>query len=163
MNTNVNTENVVISTAQLFAHWTGHRNVTRKVIEAMPEKDLFNFSIGGMRTFAEMCMELIGIAGPGLIEIVSGEKAELVETIDHQNKKANLLAKWDETTEIINKYWPQLSADRFQDSIMAFGMYEGTVQSTIFYYIDNEIHHRGQGYVYLRSLGIEPPFFYDRA
>ncbi|WP_367868755.1 DinB family protein [Pedobacter sp. WC2423] len=28
--------------------------------------------------------------------------------------------------------------------------------------MDNEIHHRGQGYVYLRSLGIEPPFFWDR-
>ena len=25
------------------------------------------------------------------------------------------------------------------------------------YVIDNEIHHRGQGYVYLRALGIEPP------
>jgi len=24
----------------------------------------------------------------------------------------------------------------------------------IFYWIDNEIHHRGQAYVYLRSLGI---------
>ncbi|MGZ5248500.1 MAG: DinB family protein [Flavitalea sp.] len=32
----------------------------------------------------------------------------------------------------------------------------------MFYFIDNEIHHRGQGYVYLRSLGIEPPFFWDR-
>ena len=26
----------------------------------------------------------------------------------------------------------------------------------------NEIHHRGQGYVYLRALGIEPPPFYER-
>jgi uncharacterized damage-inducible protein DinB len=28
--------------------------------------------------------------------------------------------------------------------------------------IDNEIHHRGQGYVYLRALGIEPPPFCER-
>ena len=33
----------------------------------------------------------------------------------------------------------------------------------LFYVIDNEIHHRGQGYVYLRALGIEPPLFYDRS
>lgn len=33
----------------------------------------------------------------------------------------------------------------------------------ILYAIDNEIHHRGQGYVYLRSLGIEPPPFYERS
>jgi len=45
---------------------------------------------------------------------------------------------------------------------MAFGQYEGTNLSTILYLIDNEIHHRGQGYVYLRSLGIEPPYFWER-
>ena len=28
--------------------------------------------------------------------------------------------------------------------------------------VDNEIHHRGQGYVYLRELGIEPPPFWER-
>jgi uncharacterized damage-inducible protein DinB len=33
----------------------------------------------------------------------------------------------------------------------------------ILYVIDNEIHHRGQGYVSLRVLGIEPPAFYDRS
>ena len=26
----------------------------------------------------------------------------------------------------------------------------------------HEIHHRGQGYVYLRALGIEPPPFWER-
>ncbi|MEJ7681733.1 MAG: DinB family protein [Segetibacter sp.] len=34
--------------------------------------------------------------------------------------------------------------------------------SSIFYFIDNEIHHRAQGYVFLRSLGIEPPHFWER-
>jgi uncharacterized damage-inducible protein DinB len=33
----------------------------------------------------------------------------------------------------------------------------------ILYAIDNEIHHRGQAYVYLRVLGIEPPAFFDRS
>jgi uncharacterized damage-inducible protein DinB len=32
----------------------------------------------------------------------------------------------------------------------------------LLYCIDNEIHHRGQGYVYLRALGIEPPPFWER-
>ena len=45
----------------------------------------------------------------------------------------------------------------------AFGQWEGPVYSFIFYWIDNEIHHSGQAYVYLRSLGIEPPAFYDRS
>jgi len=44
-----------------------------------------------------------------------------------------------------------------------FGQYEGKVHDLVLYAIDNEIHHRGQGYVYLRALGIEPPPFYERA
>jgi len=42
-------------------------------------------------------------------------------------------------------------------------MYEAPIYNMILYWIDNEIHHRGQGYVYLRSLGIEPPAFWDRS
>ena len=33
----------------------------------------------------------------------------------------------------------------------------------LFYIIDNEVHHRGQGFVYLRALGVEPPQFPDRS
>ena len=44
----------------------------------------------------------------------------------------------------------------------AFGQWPGTGWSLLFYVIENEIHHRGQGYVYLRALGIEPPPFYER-
>jgi len=36
------------------------------------------------------------------------------------------------------------------------------VYENILYFVDNEIHHRGQAYVYLRALGIEPPFFWER-
>ncbi len=52
---------------------------------------------------------------------------------------------------------------RFQETLTAFGQYTGALHDLILYVIDNEIHHRGQGYVYLRALGIEPPAFYDRS
>ncbi|WP_198440144.1 DinB family protein [Pareuzebyella sediminis] len=152
----------VITPSELLVHWQGHRSLTRKVIEAFPEEEFFKYSIGGMRPFSEMVMELLGIAVPALKEIVSGETVALNEKFEHENKKANLLQLWDEATEEINVYWPKIGLDRFHDSIKTFGQYEGTVQSSIFYFIDNEIHHRGQGYVYLRSLGIEPPMFWER-
>jgi len=152
----------VITPSELLAHWQGHRSLTRKTIEAFPEKEFFNHSIGGMRTFAEVTMELLGIAGPGIREIVTGKTAQLEEHFDHGNSKAKILQAWDKTTEEINALWPQIALERFQEPIKTFGQYEGTVQSSIFYFIDNEIHHRGQGYVYLRSLGIEPPMFWDR-
>lgn len=152
----------VITADELLNHWQGHRSLTRKVIEAFPEEAFFKHNIGGMRTFAEMCMELLGIAGPGIREIATGEINKLNEHFEHGNSKAKLLQAWENATDEINEYWAQIKPERFHETIKAFGQYDGTVISTVFYFIDNEIHHRGQGYVYLRSLGIEPPAFWDR-
>lgn len=151
-----------VSPSELLDQWQGHRNLTRRVIEAFPEEEFFNHSIGGMRPFAEMAMELLGIAGPGIREIATGEPSQLKEHFDHGNSKAKILRLWDEATVEINEFWSLITIERFRETIKTFGQYEGTVQSSIFYFIDNEIHHRGQGYVYLRSLGIEPPAFWER-
>lgn len=152
----------VITPSELLRHWQGHRDLTRRVIEAFPEGELFNFSIGGMRPFAGMVMELLGIAVPALKEIVSGQTGELNEQVDPGLKKEGILQLWDKATEEIHALYAQIPIDQFHESINLFGKYEGTIWSSIFYFIDNEIHHRGQGNVYLRALGIEPPPFWDR-
>ena len=165
MNTAISsTEKVVqvILPSELLAHWQGHRALTRKLIEKFPEKDFFEYTIGGMRPFAEMTQELLSIAGPGTKEIVTGETVVQEEQLAHENSKAKILELWDKATVEINENWAKIDVSRFHDTIKTFGQYEGTVQSAILYFIDNEIHHRGQGYVYLRALGIEPPMFWER-
>lgn len=152
----------VITPSELLHHWQGHRALTRRVIEAFPEKELFSFSIGGMRPFAAIAMELLGIAAPSLLEIVSGETGELNEHLDHGNKKEIILSLWDKSTADINERFAQIPVERFHENFLLFGKYEGPIWYLMFYFIDNEIHHRGQGYVYLRALGIEPPPFWDR-
>ena len=152
----------------LLEHWQGHRRVTRRMIHAFPEDKLFTFSIGGMRPFSDLVMEFIGMAEPGIIGVVTG-KWNIVNDLPHHAKnnlpktKKELLERWDNITEKINKSWQQIPANRFNEIDKAFGQWGGPVYSFIIYWIDNEIHHRGQAYVYLRSLGIEPPAFYDRS
>lgn len=153
----------LINATELLAHWQGHRALTRRVIEAFPEKELFNYSIGGMRSFAGMVMELLGIGAPGIQEIATGKITELNEHFEGITQKEQLLKLWDEATETINTYWDQIPEEKFSEEITVFGQYKGTTWSSISYFIDNEIHHRGEGYVYLRSLGITPPFFFERA
>lgn len=151
----------ILTNEELLKHWQGHRTLTRKVIEAFPEKELFEFSIGGMRTFADLVKELLSIAVPGLEGIVSNA----IESYNHNlplNTKAELLTAWDETTPKINELFLQISEVRFKEEFNLFGEYKFPIIDNILYFIDNEIHHRGQGYVYLRSLNIEPPFFWDR-
>jgi len=152
----------VITPEDLLKHWQGHRALTRRVIELFPEKDFFEFSIGGMRTFAKLTDELLAIAVPGLKGIVTKETKPFNEGEEKMVFKAQYLEKWDQATEEINKYWEKLSIEDFNETFNLFGQYEFPVIQNILYFIDNEVHHRGQGYVYLRALGIEPPFFWER-
>jgi len=151
-----------ISADQLLEHWQGHRNLTRRVIEAFPEKELFEFSVGGMRPFANLAVELIRIAGPALKGIVNEQIEAFSEEAFKPKTKEELLAKWDSETDVINEYFHKISEERFQETFNLFGQYEFPVYQNILYFIDNEVHHRGQGYTYLRALGIEPPFFWER-
>ena len=155
---------LVISAEQLLKHWQGHRGVTRKTIEAFPEDKLYNYSVGGMRPFATLVMEMLGMAVPGVKGVITGEWENPGSSFSSPAPptKKELLALWDETTEKLDELWPQIPPHRFQEVDLAFGVYKAPMHFVIFYWIDNEIHHRGQGYVYLRSLGIEPPAFWDR-
>jgi uncharacterized damage-inducible protein DinB len=155
----------VISPAILISHWQGHRNVTRKVIEAFPEDKLFTHSIGGMRPFGLLVKEILSMGAPGIEGVVTGNWPSFQESeaaFPTPCSKEQLLNYWDESTKRINMAWPNIPAERFHDTIKMFGQWEGPVYWSIFYFIDNEIHHRAQGYVYLRSLGIAPPPFWDR-
>jgi uncharacterized damage-inducible protein DinB len=157
----------VITAKALLQSWQGHRGLSRKVIDAFPEKELFEFSIGGMRSYSQLAGEIIGLASAGMNGFATG-KWETTPILDHFNReeefssKRQMLEAWDEVTEQIDALWPQIPANHFQDMVAAFGQYENSVINTILYLIDNEVHHRGQGYVYLRALGIEPPAFWDR-
>lgn len=152
----------VITPEDLLKHWQGHRALTRHVIEAFPEKDFFEFSIGGMRTFSKIADELLAIAVPALKSIVERESQPFKEGEEKLIFKAQYLEKWDESTEEINQYWEKLTIEDFNETFNLFGQYEFPIVQNILYFIDNEVHHRGQGYVYLRALGIEPPFFWER-
>jgi uncharacterized damage-inducible protein DinB len=145
----------------LLSHWQGHRRVTRRVIDAFPDDKLFTFSIGGMRPFGALAMEMIMMAVPMVKGAISGEWNASMDR--SPRPKREVLRLWDESTRELDTLWPQIPPQRFGEKLTAFGQFEGVLHDHILYVIDNEIHHRGQGYVYLRALGIEPPPFYDRS
>ena len=150
----------VLTADALLKNWQGHRRLTRRVIEAFPEDKLFQFSVGGMRPFAEMAWEFIRMAVP-IVEGVSTGKWEEYKAAK-PGSKSELLRLWDEQTTELNEKFPKIPPRRFSEVDKAFGKWEAPGLVTIQYAIDNEIHHRGQGYVYLRALGIEPPPFWER-
>lgn len=167
MQTNTTAPAAFITPAELLQHWQGHRALTRRTIEAFPEEEFQQFSIGGMRPFLALALEMISIAAIGIRGAVTGQwraSEQLAPRVrrDLVLSRAETLAVWDEVTAEIEALWPQIPDERFHQRMLAFGQYEGTLYSIVLYWIDNEVHHRGQGYVYLRALGIEPPYFWER-
>jgi hypothetical protein len=156
------TETVVISSQALLEHWQGHRRLTRRTIEAFPEDKLFTFAIGSMRPFSELVKEFLKMAEPIAHGVATGEWTAFGGDFDAVKTKAELLVLWDQATDKLNAIWPMIPPHRFSEVDTAFGQWKNTGINTILYGIDNEIHHRGQGYVYLRALAIDPPAFWDR-
>ena len=113
-----------------------------------------------MRPFGELAYEFIKMAVP-IVDGVAGGHWEEYAGIKPATK-AELLAVWDRQTRQIDERFPAIPAHRFAEIDKAFGQWEAPGIATILYAVDNEIHHRGQGYVYLRALGIEPPHFWER-
>ena len=57
----------------LLSHWQAHRRLTRRVIDAFPDDKLFTFSVGGMRTFGELALEMVTMGAPMLRGLTGGE------------------------------------------------------------------------------------------
>lgn len=154
------TQGGFISTQNILSHWQGHRDLTRRMIVAYPEDQLFTFTLGGMRPFGELILEMLTMAAPMVRGVLSEDW--VYEERKSSASKDELLQLWDENTRQINEMWPKIPQGRFYEHTTAFGQWPGMVSDLLLYVIDNEIHHRGQAYVYCRALGIEPPAFYER-
>ena len=104
-----------ITPEALLEHWQGHRRLTRRMIEAFPEDQLFTFSIGGMRTFGELSLELLSMAVPMVRGVVSGDWST---SWDREKKsKEEILRMWDQSTDEINTLWAQIPPERFHEQV----------------------------------------------
>lgn len=161
--TQTQTQTAIITPAELLAHWQGHLGLTRRTLELFPEESLFTFTPAPpMRSFGTMTLEILGMIRPTLEGFKNG--GEWSTELDYKNvaNKAELLEAWDETVAYLAETWPKIPASRLLEEEAAYGFPARSLFHLALYLIDNEIHHRAQGYVYLRLLGIEPPSFYQR-
>lgn len=146
---------------EFLKHWQGHRNLTRRTIEKFPAEELFRFSLGGMRTYGEMLKEMLTVSVPGLEGMVDRDDKPFNHDISVSTKD-EVLKLWDEQTEKINELYGKIKDEEFYETFNLFGQYRDQNNNNLLYFLENEIHHRAQGYVYLRALGIEPPYFWER-
>jgi uncharacterized damage-inducible protein DinB len=149
--------------------WQRHKiqhRLTVRVVEAFPEDKLFRFTpIAPMRTFAQIVGELLQLEEITVHGVATGEWKSWDQESPHAKHatKAEFVAALNTVHLTSGKLWQEITPERLD--VLEASMWGGpdtSMRSRLEYMIDNEIHHRGQGYVYLRLLGIEPPGFWER-
>lgn len=154
----------LLTPSRLLESLEGNRRLTVRVIEAFGERDLFDYApAGGLRPFADMVREIIGLEGAYVRGTATGEWI-FPNAYEEVNTKAGLLAACAAVRDQTRAVWPRVTVEHLLWEGVD-GFFDPTPVSNLHrleYALENEIHHRGQAYIYLRMLGIEPPPFYER-
>ena len=154
---------MMLSKANLLDILEGNRRLTVRTIEAFPEDKLFNFTAAEtMRPFSKMVTEILGIEKAYVRGIALNEWEWDPNEFDI-NTKSDLLAACEKVRNETVELWDRMTEDRL-NTVEKDPFFGPAIShfDRLMYNLENEIHHRGQGFVYLRELGIEPPAFYER-
>ncbi|QSO54778.1 hypothetical protein JZ785_14185 [Alicyclobacillus curvatus] len=146
--------------------WEDNRRLTDHISLALADADAIDkVIVEGMRPFREMVLEIIGMERWN----VRGLAHELwdYETPPESLRTAPVSELMDygrQVREETRRLWVDIPAEAFTRMRPAPASFipPGRAVDWLTYALENEIHHRGQGYVYLRLLGQTPPPFYVR-
>lgn len=153
----------MLSNAELLEILEGNRRLTVRTIEAFPEEKLFDFTAAEpMRPFSKMITEILAME-KGYVRGIALNEWDWDPSEFDIKTKSDLLDACSKVRHETLELWEHMTEERLEMVMKDpfFGP-EMSHFDRLMYGLENEIHHRGQGYVYLRALGIEPPAFYER-
>ncbi len=151
--------------AELLEQWNGHRNLTLWVARAFPPDKLCTYApVGPLRTFGAMLDEIARIEQAYMRGLAEDRWSYDPQDPPAPADAAAAVAFVEEAHAYTRSVWDRLPADMLlapRKDPFFFGDAKRPYDWLV-YCVENEIHHRGQGYIYLRELGVEPPPFYVR-
>lgn len=154
---------MTVSKDKWFENWEGNWRLTVRTVEAFPEDELFGYTpIEPLRPFSAMVKEILNIER-GYMRGIALDEWEFSDPLADISTKEALLKACEDVHEETRKLWDRVTEERLAtvEKDPFFGPSMSHFERLL-YALENEIHHRGQGFVYLRMLGIEPPAFYNR-
>lgn len=147
-----------------FMHvWESNRSLTNQVATAFSTAGVLDETpVPGMRPFRKLLLEIWGIEKVYARGLATEDwKFEFPPESYHTCPVEELLAFGRNVREETRLLWSSVTAEALtiQRPTPFTGHPEGRAIEWLTYALENEIHHRAQGYVYLRLLKVEPPAF----
>jgi len=140
----------------LLKYWENVRKLTMKLFDLFPENSFDFRPVETVRSVAEQFDHILVVELYTRIGLISGEWSLAPFNSERDISRSNLRKKlYDEHLKTLGLLRLIPEGRYMKTYETPFGMLTGEV--VIHEAIDEEIHHRGNLYVYLRMLGIEPP------
>jgi uncharacterized damage-inducible protein DinB len=150
---------------ELRAQWEGNRRLTLRTARAFPADRLWTFSPAApLRTFGQLLDEISRLDLAYVRGLVEDRWAYDPQDPPPASDAEGAIRLLEQSTAYVAAGWDRISEETLlakRHDPFFFGDDHRPLDWLV-YCIENEIHHRGQGYVYLRELGVEPPHFYER-
>ncbi len=145
-----------ITKASLFKYWENVRKLTLRLLDLFPE-DMFDFRPAEtIRSVAGQFDHILVVELYTRIGLVTGEWNLAPFSSERDLSRKTLRDK------LYNEHKKTIGMLRLLPEGYYLKMYETpfgslTGEAVIYTAIDEEIHHRGNLYTYLRMVGVEPP------
>ena len=140
----------------IIKYWQNVRALTLAVLERFPDDRMSFRPADGVRTAAEQFDHILAVElyiRKGLTENIWGPTPTPGLGISAKSELLEKLAREHEETVRLLRMLPESAFEGYYQT--KFGRLSG--EGVIYLGIDEEIHHRGNLYVYLRLLGVIPP------
>ena len=149
------------------AQWNHIRQlvgIANRLVEAVPESKLDSAPIAHMRTVKELVAHAYGVAIRDCMEgLASGELKESNEktAILSLKTRADLLRYCDECWTAANRAAETVTDEKLKAMVKTPWGHDMPGAAIVGVTLDEFLHHRGQLYAYLRTLGCEVPMMWD--
>lgn len=145
--------------------WEGNRRLTLRVARAFPEGKLMTYApTEPLRPFGAMLDEIARMEQAYVRGLAEDEWSWDPNDPPRATNAAGAIAFLEEVRAYTLQVWERISTDTLltvRNDPFFFGS-SRRPYDWLFYCLENEIHHRGQAYIYLRHLGVQPPPFWER-
>ena len=141
---------------EILKYWENVRMLTLKLLDRFPEQQFGFRPANNVRSVAELFDHVLAVelyARKGLIENVWGPVPTPGLGMTEKALLRDALSEEHAATIAMLRSLPEKSFSQLYNT--PFGKLTG--EGMIYLALDEEIHHRGNLYTYLRILGIEPP------
>ncbi len=142
--------------SEIIKYWRNVRALTLNVLERFPDEEMAFRPAEGIRTAAEQFDHILAVElyfRKGLAQNVWGPVPTPGLGIISKAELYDRLSREHEETGCVLRVLPESAFTGYHQT--RFGRLTG--EGVLYVGIDEEIHHRGNLYIYLRLLGIEPP------